>query len=110
MQQRLDRRLQQLEMVQARVDRFEESKRQEAESEEMIEVFEAFIAWRGMAQGPNESVAQALARALEISCDELLEQMEEGIGPIRKFLLDRGYLAEESKSRQDVLAAEGIRC
>jgi len=94
MQQRLYRRLQELEGAQARVDRFAEMQRRDAEQEELLQSFVAFIEWRGIVQSPQESIREALARALEISCSELDEQFHEGINPIHKYLDERGLLEE----------------
>jgi hypothetical protein len=62
--------------------------------DDLLQVFVAFIEWRGILQTPQESLRQALARALEVSCSELDEQLRDGVNPIRKFLAERGLLDE----------------
>ena len=67
--------------------------------------FKLFLRMRGVDQGPNESLAEASARALEISCSELRKQLAGGIDPIHKFLTDRRVFEEIEKER----AAAGVR-
>lgn len=94
MKQRLHRRLRQLEVVQDRVDLVTEMQRRDAEQAELLKMFVSFIEWRGIVQTPQESIRQALARALEITSSELDEQLREDTNPIQKFLADRGLLEE----------------
>jgi biopolymer transport protein ExbB/TolQ len=94
MKQRLYRRLQQLEVAQGRVDLVAEMQRRDAEQAGLLEIFVSFIEWREIVQTPQESIRQALARALEITTSELDEQLREGTNPIQKFFADRGEIAD----------------
>ena len=89
MRQRLYQRLQQLEEIRARDHRIAQSRDQDADAEETLDQFRLFLALRGFEQGTNESLAEASARALEISCDQLHEQLEGGIDPIHEYLANR---------------------
>jgi hypothetical protein len=110
MQQRLYRRLQELEVAQGCVDRFAEMERRDAEQAQLLDVFVSFIEWRGIVQTPQESIRQALTRALEISTSELDAQMREGINPIGKYLDDHGGWDEPETEKAAGIAggSEGI--
>jgi hypothetical protein len=54
---------------------------------------------RGVDQGPKESLAEAVARALEISCSDLRKQLAGGIDPIHKFLTDHGVFEEIEREK-----------
>ena len=44
----------------------------------------------GIEREPNESVAETLARSLEIDSSDLHELLAAGIDPIHKYFADRG--------------------
>jgi len=51
---------------------------------------ELFWEMLGIEREPNESVAETLARSLEITSSDLHELLVAGIDPIHKYFADRG--------------------
>ena len=96
MRQTLYKRLGQLEEASARN---RQSSDAEANSRIAMEKVMAFLKCQGIERQGGESLMQALARALEISCSELRRSFAAGIDPMHKYLVDRGILAE-IKTRQ----------
>ena len=90
MRQRLYHRLQQLEEVRAQARKLEEAREQEDAGESVREKFRLFLQLVGVEQGSPESLREALARALEISCRELDGLLAAGIDPIDKYLTEHG--------------------
>ena len=90
--QRLDHRLQQLETVRVRFERFAEMQRRDAESEALLKVLD-LSSGAALRKG-RRRVCGRHSRALEIPCSELDKQIEQGVNPIYKFLADRGLLEE----------------
>jgi hypothetical protein len=106
MRQRLSERLRRLELEVARTEAIRDP---EAGEERVLLKFRYFLEWRGIEPGPNESMAMAYARALEIDYNELNRQFEEGIDPIEKYLADHGELddIETEKAAGKTPAAAG---
>jgi hypothetical protein len=71
MQQRVLHRLQRLEISQGKLDRSKQSDKNQL-LDEIIE----FLQIEGVSRGPKESVASVFARALGMSSEELLAQLE----------------------------------
>ena len=94
MRQRLHHRLQQLEEVRAQARKLEEGREQKDPGANAREKFRLFLELRGVEQGLHESLAEELARALEISCRELDGLLAAGIDPIDKYLTEHGVYEE----------------
>jgi hypothetical protein len=93
MRKSLSERLLFLEQERSRLLR--QIERQEgADGEAAIVKVEAFLRISAIEQGSDESLAMSLARALNISYDELSDQIEEEVDPIHRFLTDNGTLVE----------------
>jgi len=101
MREKVFRRLHKLEQVQEKVLAAIRSRERQDDGDRAIHKFELFHQMRGTEQGPLESLFEASARALEISCDELREQLEEGIDPINKYLTDHGVFEEIKRRKAD---------
>ena len=86
MRQRFYHRLRGLEETQARASNLAEVADRTAGLDRALARFRLFLRIRSIDQGPNESLAEASARALEVSCSDLRKQLVAGIDPIRKFL------------------------
>jgi len=90
MRQRLYHRLQELEEASSRARKQREWRDAEADGAKAIRRVELFLRICGIEKGPRESLAEAWARALEITCTELRQLLAAGIDPIHKFLSERG--------------------
>ena len=90
MRPRLHRRLQQLEEANAQVRKQDEWRDKEADEARIRRRVELFLRICGVERGARESLAEAWARALEITCYELRQLLSAGIDPIHKFLTERG--------------------
>ena len=99
MRRHLHHRLQELEKARARARNLVGGRDREVDLERALSRFRLFLRMRGVDQGPKESLAEASARALEISCSDLRKQLAAGIDPILKFLTDHGVLEEIEKER-----------
>jgi hypothetical protein len=99
MRRHLHHRLQELEKARARARNLVGGRDREVDLERALSRFRLFLRMRGVDQGPKESLAEASARALEISCSDLRKQLAAGIDPILKFLTDRGVFEEIEKER-----------
>jgi len=99
MRQRLDRRLRELEKARARARTLAEGRDRKVGLDRALSRFRLFLRMRGVDQGPNESLAEASARALEISGRELRKQLEAGIDPILKFLTGHGVFQEIEREK-----------
>jgi len=99
MRQRLYHRLRGLEETQARARNLAEWADRAAGLEGALARFRLFLRMRGIDQGSNESLAEASARALEISCSDLRKQLAGGIDPIHKFLTDRRVFEEREREK-----------
>ena len=110
--QRLYHRLEQLEVLSARILRRRQAKAEQAGMAAVINKFELFLRLRGMEKGPNESLAEASARALGIDYSELRQLLRAGIDPIHRYFTENGIF-EEMKERKAAgngsPAAEGWR-
>jgi hypothetical protein len=82
--------LQQLEEASARARKQSEWRDHEASNARFREKTRWFLRARGVEQQADESLAGALARALEITGMELRRLLTAGIDPIHKYLTDRG--------------------
>ncbi len=91
MRPRLYHRLRVLEETRARARNLAEGADRAAGLERALARFRLFLRMRGIDQGSNESLAEASARVLEISCSDLRKQLAGGIDPIHKFLTDREF-------------------
>src|ERR1700692_3532777 len=100
MRQPLYKRLHQLE---ASARQLREPRRAEGDRDAGRKKMELFVRLFGT-RGPNESLAEASARALEITSKELFQMLSAGIDPIHKYFTERGVF-EELKTRK---AAETI--
>ena len=92
MRHRIHQRLERLEEGQARALELLQSRH--GEQDDPIAKFESFLRLCGIEQGADESLAAATARALEITYDELWQQIASGIDPIHKFLTDQGVFED----------------
>ena len=110
MQQRLYRRLRQLEAECARLRVVQDSKAGGACLAEARRKIELFLQMRGVEQSPRESLMDAWARALGISNRELRAQLMEGISPIRKWCTDHGIYEEIERRKAAGMwpAAQGM--
>jgi hypothetical protein len=98
MRQPLYRRLQLLEAASARALKQLEWRDEEAGQAKVREKINLFLRLRGVEQLRDESVADAWARALEISSRELRRLLTAGIDPIHQYFTDRGiYGAIETR-------------
>jgi hypothetical protein len=70
-----------------------------AASERHLERIRIFVKLRGVERAENESLAEALCRALDISGIELRAQIEAGVDPIEKFLKDNGVFEEVERRK-----------
>ena len=91
--QRLYHRLQQLEVENARI-RVREMRDQSANTDRAIEKFRLFLQFRDTEQGPKESLAEALARALGITYWDLRGLLAAGIDPVANWLTENGVYGE----------------
>src|SRR5258708_10454878 len=89
MRPRLHRRLQQLEEANAQVRKQDEWRDKEADEARIRRRVELFLRICGVERGARESLAEAWARALEITCYELRQLLSAGIDPIHKLLTER---------------------
>ena len=94
MRQRLYHRLHELEEASARARKQRESRDQQAGRSKVIQKVDLFLRMCGVEPQRNESLAEALARALGITTQELRRSFASGIDPMHRFLEDRGILAE----------------
>ena len=92
--QALYRRLQQLEAASVRARAQLESSDRAAAQERALNQVKLFLKLRGIEQNPMESLAEAWARALEISCGELKRLLRAGLDPIRKYFTEHGVYEE----------------
>ena len=102
MKQSLYRRLEQLEAVSASL---QTADRAEAARASVLDKVQLFLRMVGIEKAPEESLAGAWARGLNISAGEPRSLLAAGIDPIRKYLEDRG-IKQESR-RNFCPAAEG---
>ena len=107
MRQRLSERLRKLELEDAR--KAEASRDPEADEEQALLKFRFFLEWRGIEPRPDESMAMAYARALEIDYNELQRQLDEGIDPIHKYLVDHGELEDTETEEAAGTSPGGLR-
>ena len=99
MRQRLYHRLEQLEEAQAQIRKLGEAREQKDAVGRACEKFRLFLQLRGVQQGSQESLAEASARALELSRREMNGLLAEGIDPIDKYFTEHG-VNEEIKTRE----------
>jgi hypothetical protein len=59
-----------------------------------LKKFMLFLQIRGVEPRPYESIADASARALEISSHELRDLLAQGIDPIHKYFTEHGVFEE----------------
>jgi len=98
MRQTLYKRLQQLEEVSARARKQTESRDKETGNAKFISKARLFLSLLGVEQ-PEESLAGALCRALEIDCTELQRLLRAGIDPIHQYFTDKGVY-EQLQTRE----------
>ena len=112
MRQKLYQRLRQLEETRARFRKLDECYEREQAVQRFLDRVRLFLQLRGIEQGPNESLMEALAHALEISCAELNQLLAAGIDPIHKYLTDHGVFEEIEKRKAAGTwpGGEGERC
>ena len=110
--QKLYYRLRQLEETRARFRKLDDSYERKEAVQRFLDRVRLFLQLRGMEQGPKESLAEALARALEISCAELDQLHAARIDPIHKYLTDHGVFEEIEKRKAAGTwpGGEGNRC
>ena len=94
MRQTLYKRLQRLEEENACTGKQVKWHKAEAGQERFFEKITIFLQLRGIEKQAHESLAEALARALEIDCGELQQLLREGIDPIHKYFTDHGVYEE----------------
>jgi hypothetical protein len=99
MRHALYKRLRQLEEAGAGALNQLEEREREARSSKLIEKIELFLRERGVEQQGNESVMDALARALEMTSRELRQFLRTGIEPIHQNSTDRGFY-ERTETRE----------
>jgi hydrogenase maturation factor HypE len=89
--------------------RLEESQRTPSCVPRFLAKIALFLKMRGVKREGTESLAEALARALEISSRELRALLTAGIDPIHKYLSEHGILAEIQATRAARRVAGGSR-
>jgi hypothetical protein len=94
MRQTLHRRLRELEVESDRARVQAKLKEQDGKPSAALSKFLLFLQMRGIEPGPCESIAEASARALEITSSELSTQLSQGIDPIHKYLTEHGVFEE----------------
>jgi hypothetical protein len=99
MRQRLYYRLRQLEAQSARMSSRQEWADREANRDQCRRRVESFLKLCGTEKTATESLMEAFARALEITCRELRQLLVAGVDPIRKYFNERG-IYEEIESRK----------
>jgi hypothetical protein len=92
--QTLYKRLQQLEEADARARKHSERPGEEASKARVLNKIMLFLRLRGVEKQAHESLAEALARALEIDCGELKRLLRAGLDPIHKYFTDHGVFEE----------------
>jgi hypothetical protein len=98
MRERLYRQLQQLEKTIALSSKQDEHREAEANSARARRRVELFLRVCGIQHRPQESLVEALARALEITCRELRALLAAGIDPVHRYFAERGiYEALQTK-------------
>ena len=95
MKQSLHRRLEQLEAVSASL---QTATRAEAARASVLDKVQLFLRMVGIEKTPEESLAEAWARGLDISATELRSLLAARIDPIRKYWEDRGIKQESRRS------------
>ena len=100
MRQSLSERLRKLELEEAR--KADATRDPEADEELALTKLRFFLEWRGVEPRPDESMAMTYARALEIDYNELNRQIQEGIDPIHKYLVDHSQSRTGVTSQADV--------
>ena len=99
MRQKLYQRLRQLEETRARFRKLDECYERKEAGQRFLNKVRLFLQLREIEQGPKESLVEALARALEISCAELKQLFAASIDPIHKYLTDHGVFEEIEKRK-----------
>ena len=94
MRRTLYKRLGHLERVTARALQQIQHGNAESIGERFRNKIDIFLRLRGTERQSHESLAEALARALEIDCVELRRQLGAGIDPIHKYFTDHGVFEE----------------
>ena len=99
MRQKIYQRLRQLEETRARFRKLDECHERKEAVQRFLDRVRLFLQLREIEQGPNERLAEAFARALEISCAELNQLLAAEIDPIHKYLTDHGVFEEIEKRK-----------
>lgn len=103
MRQPVYKRLRKLEEASARTRK--QCEGSDADSGKALRKVHLFLRLRGVEPGPSESVAEALARALEIIPAELQRLLQAGIDPIHQYFADRGiYEANQTRKAAGTIA------
>ena len=82
--------MQQLEAASVRARAQRTPADREAAYESLRNKIKLFLELRGVEQSPKESLMEAWARALEMSCREVRALLKSGVSPIRKYFEDHG--------------------
>lgn len=94
MRQRLQQRLQQLEVAHARTRQKAEAIDNEASGERVRHRLKLFFYIRGVEPEGNESVMETWARALGVTLRDLRGMLLAGVDPICKYFTDTGLYDE----------------
>ena len=95
----LHRRLLGLELESARTKAQVALREQNANGFRASDKFRLFLKMRGIEPGPCESIADASARALEITSRELHRLLEQRIDPIHKYFTEHGVFEEVERRK-----------
>lgn len=82
----LHRRLAHLEDLRQKANEVMEHQACQASMEAVRKRIRLFIEWRGVERNPVESLMEAWARSLGITCPELRNLVAQGVDPILRFL------------------------